>query len=175
MSDFPLGAALVSSLVSALIDRETVKKTVDLLLYNAATFLQMRRQKAGAAPAAQEAAKEKASPKAAAAKERGPAQLPTPRVKAALDEAQLGFAERELQSLLVQLENHHKLLTIKQEQVSQFGEFAPPYMKLGVMNEQRAIVEKLERVRLILGDVLEGDPPDIEPLVRAVAEGGAGA
>jgi len=45
MLDPTLGAALASSLASAALDGDVIKKAIDLLLYNAHTFLQIRRKK----------------------------------------------------------------------------------------------------------------------------------
>jgi len=193
MLDSTLGAVLALSLASALADKETIRKTIDLLLYSARTFLQVRRKKLlGNNEASQplEIAQQEQRPDVLAADEsQALLELTSQsgeitaeereervidiisRINPALDEIQLEYAERELESLLVQLRNHHRMLAIKQEQITQFAEFAPPYMKLGLKNEQRAIVENLRRIGAIMELVLNLEFPDIKGLFHMVEDG----
>lgn len=167
MFDPNLSAVLVSSLANALIDPDTLKKAIDLLLYNASTFLQARRKKLLGEPQSPGKACQAESKPDLEAGEPKPAPLPL-RSGIQLDDERLEYAEREIASLFRQLEIHHSLLTIKQEQVAQFSEFAPPYMRLGIINEQRAIVDKLERIRMIMEDMFDTKFPEIEQLAHIV-------
>jgi len=171
MLDPNLGAVLVSSLASVIIDRETMKKAIDLLLYNASTFLQMRRKKLLKDEQTAEPSPATEQDQVPSQPEAGEPQSLPLRTGLRWDDARLDWAERELKALFAQIENHHKLLLIEQEQISQFGDaHVPPYKKLSVMREQRTIAEKLERMRVTLEDILDAEFPEIQTLSRIITE-----
>ncbi len=187
MVDTTLGVLLVSSLISTAVNKETIAKVVNLLLYNASTFLQLRRKKllaeaetseegaVGPSEATATAEEAAGSKKIAPVEEESkpPVQegVATLTLRSNLTEVQAQYAERELRSLMAQLETHHRMLTIKEEQVVKFGEYAPPPMVLALENERAAIAHKLVRIRDVMGLVSEQEYPAIDDLTKIFGEG----
>lgn len=180
--------ALLSSLLGGLpnpmLDADLIKQGLKLLLYNADTFLQVRRAKLlkeqQSRPSAADAA---GKPDAAAEPEKPqPVVPPDAAVPAVplppdtgvppyagvplpgLSEFWLRTAENEVDSLLRQLDTHFRMLALKQEQLAKFAEFAPPYMQLAVQNEQREIVQKVQRLSGLMQQISGADYPALAQL-----------